>query len=79
VPDEAVASNARRGRVWLVLLPAAALLVVASMVLSTLQGIGRIEAAMFEYRTEVGRLESLGEGTRTAQVQCTFQTVSSWT
>jgi len=77
VPDEAVAGAARRGRVWLVVLPAVALLVVASMVLSTLHGIGRIEAAVAEYRTEVGRLESLGEGTRTAQVQFKTQ-VQEW-
>jgi methyl-accepting chemotaxis protein len=77
VPDEAVAGAARRSSVWLVVLPAVSLLVVISMVLSTLHGISRIEAAVAEYHMEIGRLEGLGAGTRTAQVQFKTQ-VQEW-
>jgi hypothetical protein len=72
--DSRWTANHLRGSVALL---AAALLVVTSMVASNLHGIRRIEAAAVEYRAELGRLESLAEGTRLAQVEFKTQ-VQEW-
>lgn len=56
---------------------AAALLVVATMIASSLHGIRRVETVTVEYREEVDRLERLAEGTRTVQVEFKTQ-VQEW-